>query len=420
MALALVFSLPAAVPPHVAFVLVDDWGSYDAAYRQVDLGRTAQLHTPTLDRLTREGARLDSYYVQHICSPTRSALLSGRYQIHTGLQDGIIQAQAQMCLPPAFGTMADAFKQLGYATHMVGKWHIGVYKDACLPWHRGFQSYYGYLTGSEHHYTKVQRIRRGSGNESALYPDFRTERGPIDTHCVADPLAPPPPPPPPCGAGSGGPPACNYPEAAGYLPAGGDVEPPANLTLAAAQVRCDANLSCEAITFADDNSTAAGSEPFHVFKVYFKSRVDVTGGAPWRTRFKHPQPPTAQGDASCYSTHMFTRAATQLVAAHDPATPFFLCAATHALAPRQLPTRQPSSCAVVYPFPHLQVPRAAGGARAHRGARDVRGAVRAEHRRPRAPHVRGDGPHDGRGGRQPQQRARQPRHVEQLGARRLL
>ena len=355
MALALVFSLPAAVPPHVAFVLVDDWGSYDAAYRQVDLGRTAQLHTPTLDRLTREGARLDSYYVQHICSPTRSALLSGRYQIHTGLQDGIIQAQAQMCLPPAFGTMADAFKQLGYATHMVGKWHIGVYKDACLPWHRGFQSYYGYLTGSEHHYTKIQRIARGNGTHQRDWPDLRTEAGPVVTHCINPPLAPPPPPPTPCGLAPLAP--CNYTRVAGYLPAGHDARPPGVMTVQQAERTCDALATCEAVTYelppaptrasslgpssAPSSAThkAADCSAAPGCKMYLKTQTGggTSGGdLEWRTLYKHPPPPSGQGDPSCYSTHMFTERAVQIISQHaemeaarptaaaTPAAPLFL------------------------------------------------------------------------------------------------
>jgi arylsulfatase A-like enzyme len=66
-------------------------------------------------------ATADAYYVQHICTPTRQALLSGRYQIHTGLQHGIIQNSQKSCLPPSFATMADVFKVGGYSTHMIGE-----------------------------------------------------------------------------------------------------------------------------------------------------------------------------------------------------------------------------------------------------------------------------------------------------------
>ena len=108
------------VKPHVIFALIDDWGSYDAAWREKELGRTPQLKTPTLDELAAQGVKLDNYYVQHICTPTRQALMSARYQIHTGLQHGIIQNSQRSCLPPKFSTMADAFKAGGYATHMIG------------------------------------------------------------------------------------------------------------------------------------------------------------------------------------------------------------------------------------------------------------------------------------------------------------
>ena len=99
-----------------------DWGSYDVAWREKELGRAPQLKTPVLDSLVQEGAKLDDYYVQHICTPTRQALVSGRYQIHTGLQHDIIKNSQKSCLPPKFGTIADAFKSGGYQTHMIGKW----------------------------------------------------------------------------------------------------------------------------------------------------------------------------------------------------------------------------------------------------------------------------------------------------------
>jgi arylsulfatase B/arylsulfatase I/J len=124
-AVALFCSLAAAADqkPHVFFVLVDDWGSYDVAWRERELGRPPQLHTPALDALASDETSivLDNYYVQHICTPTRQSLMSGRYQIHTGLQDGIIQNSQKMCLPPVFKTIANAFDELGHDTHMVGK-----------------------------------------------------------------------------------------------------------------------------------------------------------------------------------------------------------------------------------------------------------------------------------------------------------
>ena len=316
-----------APKPHIAFVLVDDWGSADAGFRESELrpGVAPQLRTPTIDSLSTQGVQLSQYYVQHICSPTRTALLSGRYQIHTGLQDGIIQAWARVCLPPKFGTIGDAFSALGYATHAIGKWHSGIYRDSCLPWNRGFSTYYGFLTGSEHHYTKIQRIGRGdgSGNSShpkKLYPDLRTHEGPVDSACIVPPFAPPPVPPTPCGLPSQ--PPCHYTTRDGYLPAGHDVQPAAQLTIAQAEAQCNAIATCEAITF---EGTGCVDAPC---KIYLKSVAGgASGGGGWRTLYKYPPPPSAQGNASCYSTHVFTERATALIGAHnasDASRPFFL------------------------------------------------------------------------------------------------
>ena len=96
-AFAVTDAVIAKPPPHITFILVDDLGSADSGYRQDELKRNHTLKTPTLDALANEGVKLSSYYVQHICSPTRTALLSARYQIHTGLQDCIIQAWARVC-----------------------------------------------------------------------------------------------------------------------------------------------------------------------------------------------------------------------------------------------------------------------------------------------------------------------------------
>ncbi|KAK2159862.1 hypothetical protein NP493_1683g00022 [Ridgeia piscesae] len=128
--------------PNIVFVLADDYGWNDVGYHG------SEIKTPTLDRLAADGVKLDNYYVQPICSPTRSQLLSGRYQIHTGLQHGIIWAEQPNGLPLELPTIADKLREVGYATHAVGKWHLGFYKEAYMPLHRGFDSYYGYLTGS--------------------------------------------------------------------------------------------------------------------------------------------------------------------------------------------------------------------------------------------------------------------------------
>jgi len=136
--------------PNIVFILADDLGFRDVGYH----GSTV-IKTPTLDRLAYNGVRLENYYVQPTCTPSRSQLLSGRYQIHTGLQHSDIHACQPNSLPEEMPTLANMLHDAGYATHMVGKWHIGHYKEHLVPTRRGFDSFFGFLNGYEDYYSHV-------------------------------------------------------------------------------------------------------------------------------------------------------------------------------------------------------------------------------------------------------------------------
>ena len=80
-----------ASPKHIVFFLIDDYGFGDASYKDAMYdGKTAAPPTPTIDKLAMAGVRLESYYVNKLCSPTRTALLSGRYAYTIGQDDGVI------------------------------------------------------------------------------------------------------------------------------------------------------------------------------------------------------------------------------------------------------------------------------------------------------------------------------------------
>ncbi|XP_076452395.1 arylsulfatase J-like isoform X2 [Babylonia areolata] len=132
--------------PHIVFVLADDYGFHDIGYHD------SRIRTPVLDRLAAEGVKLENYYVQPSCTPTRSQLMSGRYQIHTGLQHKKIHPDQPSGLPLDSLTIAEVLKRAGYSTHMVGKWHLGYFSPDYLPTSRGFESFYGYLNGAENYF----------------------------------------------------------------------------------------------------------------------------------------------------------------------------------------------------------------------------------------------------------------------------
>ena len=130
------------VAPNIVVFLADDLGWKDVGWHG------SEIPTPHLDRLARAGAQLDFFYVQPVCSPTRAALMTGRYPIRHGLQVGVIRPWAQHGLPLQEQTLAQGLKDAGYATAIVGKWHLGHFREDYLPTRRGFDHQYGHYNGA--------------------------------------------------------------------------------------------------------------------------------------------------------------------------------------------------------------------------------------------------------------------------------
>ncbi len=114
--LALAASLHAA-PPNVIVIITDDQG-----YGDVGAHGNTMIQTPHLDRLHGESVRLTDFHVDPTCSPTRSALMTGRYSTRTGVWHTIM---GRSMLRPEEVTIAELFRRSGYRTGMFGKWHLG-------------------------------------------------------------------------------------------------------------------------------------------------------------------------------------------------------------------------------------------------------------------------------------------------------
>jgi arylsulfatase A-like enzyme len=134
--------------PNIVYLLADDLG-----YGDVGFNGGREIATPHVDRLAASGARLEQFYVQPVCSPTRAALMTGRYPMRHGLQVGVVRPWAQYGLPLDERTLAQALKQAGYATAIMGKWHLGHFEPAYLPTKRGFDVQYGHYNGAIDYFT---------------------------------------------------------------------------------------------------------------------------------------------------------------------------------------------------------------------------------------------------------------------------
>lgn len=133
-------------PPHVVYVVADDLGFADVGFHGSDIA------TPALDRLAAEGARLTQFYAQPLCTPSRAALMTGRYPLRYGLQTGVIPSGASYGLATDEVLLPQILGAAGYRTALVGKWHLGHADPKFWPRQRGFDSFYGPLVGEIDHY----------------------------------------------------------------------------------------------------------------------------------------------------------------------------------------------------------------------------------------------------------------------------
>ena len=107
------------------------------------------IHSPILEQLAASGVLLDQYYVQPTCSPSRVAMMTGKYPYRVGRQHMYIKPLMPTGIPVNVPLMPEYFKKAGYMTHAIGKWHLGFCHQNYTPTYRGFDSFYGFYNGAE-------------------------------------------------------------------------------------------------------------------------------------------------------------------------------------------------------------------------------------------------------------------------------
>jgi len=139
--------------PNIVYIVADDLGWKDVGFHGSD------IKTPNLDKLAGAGVRLDQFYAQPMCTPTRAALLTGRYPFRYGLQTAVIPSGHTYGLPTDEWLLPQALKEVGYETAIVGKWHLGHADPKYWPKQRGFDHQYGPLIGELDYFTHEQHGR---------------------------------------------------------------------------------------------------------------------------------------------------------------------------------------------------------------------------------------------------------------------
>ena len=155
--------------PNIVLVMMDDMG-----YGDIGSYGVSDAKTPNLDRLAREGVRLTNAYANGaVCTPTRTALISGRYQQRVGLEWALggTPGDQERGLPVTGTSLPALLKKNGYVTGLVGKWHLG-FRPQFWPNAHGFDEFFGFLGGAHDYY----RHQRADGS-----PDLYENTRPVQT-----------------------------------------------------------------------------------------------------------------------------------------------------------------------------------------------------------------------------------------------
>ncbi|XP_037880097.1 arylsulfatase B isoform X1 [Glossina fuscipes] len=160
------------VPPNIVIIMADDMGFDDVSFRGAK-----EFITPNIDALAYHGKILHRLYAPPMCTPSRSALLTGLYPFHTGTQHYILLNQEPWGPLTKFITMPEVFQAHGYSTNLIGKWHLGMGHKQFTPTYNGFDYHYGYWGAFIDYYDKTSKMETPG---FSLGYDFRRN---LDLEC---------------------------------------------------------------------------------------------------------------------------------------------------------------------------------------------------------------------------------------------
>jgi arylsulfatase A len=173
--------------PNIILILADDLG-----YGDVGCYGGTHINTPHLDAMAQAGMRWTDFHSNGaVCSPTRAALMTGRYQQRAGI-DSVISAanHRHVGLETSETTFANVLKEAGYATAIFGKWHLG-YAPEYNPLHQGFDTFRGFVSGNVDYFSHIDQAGYEDwwqdvtlNNEEGYTTDLVTQHGLqfIDAH----------------------------------------------------------------------------------------------------------------------------------------------------------------------------------------------------------------------------------------------
>jgi arylsulfatase A len=123
--------------PNIVFIFADDLG-----YGDIGAYGSTTINTPNIDKMAAQGAKFNEFYAASpVCTPSRAGLLTGRYPIRQGIHK-VFYPESFQGMDPEEITIAEVLKGAGYATGLVGKWHLG-HHEQYMPWNQGFDEFFG-------------------------------------------------------------------------------------------------------------------------------------------------------------------------------------------------------------------------------------------------------------------------------------